>query len=80
MTDTANNIKRRNDLVMRIIKFICIFLLNLNTQIKPCSQGDGEKKGARAWLQDILHNQNSILLIFPLQLISKWNFLLLHKF
>ena len=35
MTDAANYIKLRNDPVMRIIKFICIFLLNLNTQIKP---------------------------------------------
>lgn len=43
MTDIANDIKLRNDLVMRIIKFICIFLLNLNTQIKPCSQRDGER-------------------------------------
>lgn len=43
MTDAANYIKLRNDPVMRIIKFICIFLLNLNTQIKPCSQGDAER-------------------------------------
>ena len=43
MTDVANDIKLRNDPVMRIIKFICIFLLNLNPQIKPCSQGDGER-------------------------------------
>ena len=43
MTDIANDIKLRNDLVMRIIKLICIFLLNLNTQIKPCSRGDRKR-------------------------------------
>lgn len=43
MTDIANDIKLRNDLVMRIIKLICIFLLNLNTQIKPCTQRDRER-------------------------------------
>lgn len=43
MTDIANDIKLRNDLVMRIIKCICILLLNLNAQIKPHSRGDGEK-------------------------------------
>lgn len=43
LTDVANDIKLRNDLVMRIIKFICILLLNPNTQIKPRSQRDGER-------------------------------------
>lgn len=43
MTDIANDIKLRNDLLMRIIKFICIFLLNLNTQIKPRAEGEGER-------------------------------------
>lgn len=55
MTDIANDIKLRNDPVMRIIKFICIFLLNLNTQIKP--------PFTRSWRKVLVHGYRTSSII-----------------
>lgn len=70
MTDAANDIKLRNDPVMRIIKFICILLLNPNTQIKPPVHKEPQKKVPARGYRTSSIIKNSILLIFLLELIN----------
>lgn len=69
LTKISEDIKLRSDLLMQIIKSICICLLNPNTEIKLHSVG---KRAGFAWLKgDILEDPSSMSLIFLLPLINK---------